>query len=325
MPFRSQTKTTLQQVIELLSDGCIHDGNSMGSKLKLSRCAIWKTIKKLQDYGVSITSSQSVGYRLRDPLILLDKKILTDLLHSPKLKISVFESIDSTQDYLKKHFASQVDHLCLSEIQKKGRGRLEKSWYSPFGKNIYFSLLKTFPQDVSTLSGLSLVVGLAIIHALSNDISNNGLKIKWPNDIWFYQEKLAGVLIDLQAQAHGMTRAIIGIGINVNMETTHHINQAWTSMRKISGQSFDRNIIVANVFHTLNEYLDKFMQGGLKIFLNEWKKYDALFGKPIRLSAGLNSMSGIARGINDQGHLCLQFPEGEKKYFSSAEASLIKY
>ena len=210
----------LVKIAGLLSDGEYHDGVTLGKQLGVSRAAVWKMIKKLIHYGIHIEAVKGRGYVLREPLILLDRMQIIESCSVPQLRasqIEILESVSSTNDYLKKFKSPASVKFCLAEHQLGGRGRLQRQWYSPFGRNIYLSCLYSFQKDISELAGLSLVTSLAILKALRNWVADEKLAVKWPNDIFFENKKLAGSLIEIQAETHGVSQVIIGIGLNVNM------------------------------------------------------------------------------------------------------------
>ena len=211
---------TLVKVTELLSDGQYHDGTSIGNQLNITRAAVWKVIKKLEQYNVPLTSSKGKGYQLELPLTLLDPDKIKSKLRHRAIEIDVVEKVASTNDYLKQFMEKNKKiRVCLAEMQTQGKGRLDRQWYSPFGENIYLSMLCPFDKDLSELSGLSLVASLAICRALESmiDFKNHQLKVKWPNDILVNQRKLAGMLIEVQAESNRSCQVVIGVGINVNM------------------------------------------------------------------------------------------------------------
>jgi len=318
----------LVKITELLSDNEYHDGTSIGNQLKITRAAVWKTIKKLEGYGIDLKSVKGKGYLLENPLILLNaKKIKSQLIHK-SVQLEVLEKIDSTNDYVKKYIPNNKSmKICIAEHMTKGKGRLHRKWHSPFGQNIYFSLLYPFQKDISELSGLSLVVSLATCHAIESVVKiNQKLSVKWPNDVLVNKYKLAGTLIEAQSESNGFCQVIIGIGINVNMLTADkkEITQLWTSLAKVTGQYIDRNIMCASLINSLDEYLNNFTQHGLKYFIKEWEKRDCLIDHQISLLSNTHKFEGISKGINEQGHLLLKLNNKNVQAFSSGDTTLLK-
>ncbi len=323
-----QNSDKLVKMVSLLNDGEYHDGTSLGEKLHITRAAVWKIIRKLQQYNIPFTSTKGKGYMLQESLILLDAKTIQSALAQKNIEVECLEKVDSTNQYLKKYLTDNKKiRVCLAETQTAGRGRLSRQWHSPFAKNIYLSLLYPWQQDISALSGLSLVISLALCHAIEK-ISGltNEVFIKWPNDLLIHGKKLAGSLIEIQAESNGFCQAIIGMGINVNMkEATHdEINQQWTSLQSVSDQYYDRNALCSEIINHVVTYLEQFSLHGLSYFQEQWQQRDYLHNKSISLLSGKDQYSGVAAGIDNQGHLILTLDNGQKQAFSSGDTTLMK-
>jgi BirA family biotin operon repressor/biotin-[acetyl-CoA-carboxylase] ligase len=312
-------------LVEKLNDGEYHDGNSLGEMLGMTRSAIWKSIKKLESYGISIQSDKRKGYALEAPLLLLNPDTIFRGLPAT-CQLTVFESISSTNDYLKSVKKNKQIQICLAEQQTQGRGRLNREWVSPFGKNIYLSCLYPFAKDISELAGLSLVVSLAMVNMLKLLGVGQGVMVKWPNDILHANQKLSGALIDVQAESNGACHAVIGIGLNVNMlaDDSGQISQPWTSMQAISGSYLDRNVVAVTLINQLLVYLDRFSQRGFVDFMDEWMAVDCLLHQTISIKNLHHTLTGKVMGINAQGHLLLVLPSGETRTVSSGDASVVK-
>ena len=315
----------LVEIINILSDGGYHDGDTIGSKLNITRSAVWKFIKKLDNYGIKLSSIKGKGYALLQPLILLNENYLKKALTGQNIDIEVFESIISTNEYLNNFIGATRVKICLAEHQTGGLGRLGRSWHSPFGQNIYLSCLYPFAKDISELVGLSLVVGLAIITTLKSLNLSNRLLLKWPNDILYEDKKLCGNLIKIQAETNGLSYAIIGIGINVNMaDDQQNINQLWISLQKILGKNINRNQLCVILINNLMSYLDKFNKQGFSSFTKEWEEADGLLNKKISLQTMDKIITGYARGINAQGNLLIETEDNSVNSYSSGDTSVLK-
>ncbi|MBA3661161.1 MAG: bifunctional biotin--[acetyl-CoA-carboxylase] ligase/biotin operon repressor BirA [Gammaproteobacteria bacterium] len=315
----------LVALVHLLNDGQFHDGTTMGRELKMTRSAVWKLIKKLQHYGVSVQSLKGRGYALAEPLQLLNKKIIKKNI-SEKVDIEIFETLDSTNNYLRNFFNHTSPKICLAEVQTAGKGRLHRHWHSPFGENIYFSCLYPFKRDLSEMAGLSLVVSLAIVESLKFLHLPYANQVKWPNDILYEGRKLAGILIELQAEAHGACHVIIGIGLNVNMSEKEGqcIEQPWTSLKAITGQYIDRNLLAARLITQLFAHLKHFEQIGFTDFMPAWHAVDYLRNKDVTLNYMHQTIKGHVKGIDKQGHLIMESVDGTLQTYSAGDTSLIK-
>ncbi len=316
---------TLIELSAILSDGLYHDGDSLGKELNITRSAVWKAVKKLEEYGIDIHAIKGKGYVMSEPLFLLNETLIQKEINNKNITVDVFGKIDSTNTYLKNFIGTNVSMVCIAEHQAQARGRFNRNWYSPFGKNIHLSLLFPFYKDISELAGLSIVVGLAITRSLQYLNLHKEPMLKWPNDVIYDNQKLAGTLIETTSEANGLTHAIIGIGLNVNMiKDLHNINQPWISLRQILHQYVDRNKLCTLLINNLLNSLKEFQNKGLVSFLSEWNTKDSLYNKEVTLTIGNQSVVGIARGINALGNLALEVERGHLKYFSSGDASIAK-
>lgn len=227
------------------------------------------------------------------------------------IHIHVLESVDSTNRFLKDLPASNAIEVCCAETQTSGRGRFGRSWDSPFGQNIYCSIRWHFDCDLSQLSGLSLVVSMAILSILQP--IDNDIRIKWPNDLLWHGKKLCGCLIE----SMGCSDVVIGIGLNVNAKNLH-----WGSLHEITGQHFDRNTLISQLLIQLDKHLKQFIMQGLTSFISTWQQVDYLYGQWVVVSQPAGHLSGRAMGIDALGQLRLTDEAGVMHYLASGDTSL---
>lgn len=321
-------------IIRFLSDGLCHSGNELGLQCNVSRTAIWKQIKQLMELGIPIQCLYHQGYQLRTPIQLLNESIIRHYLTTQQFEhpidFHLFTTIDSTNRFLKELPSHNIMQVCCAEMQTAGRGRFNRHWYSPFGENIYFSSRWQFNGDLSQLSGLSLVISLAILETLKNTSVQEEIYVKWPNDILWNTKKLCGNLIEVIAESHGHMDVIIGIGLNVNsctnlFEGTPKSNlpeKPWCSLFEITGHALDRNLIIANLILQLNKHITLFMQEGFGAFIKKWHQVDYLQGKMITVSHTTGLVNGFAKGVNEIGQLILTDEQDKTHYLSSGDTSL---
>lgn len=281
---------------------------------------------KTQKYEIPITADKSKGYRLERPFLLLDPQKIKNAVQAEPVRIDLFEQINSTNEYLKRVNHPQQLNICLAEMQTQGKGRFQRAWHSPFGQNIYLSLKYPFHKDVSELAGLSLVCGLAVCNAIEENCPlTKPIFVKWPNDIICEDKKLAGILIEIEAETHGFCSAIIGIGLNVNMEKEQDkINQPWISIKNLTATDQDRNQLCAALINQLVNCIDCFEKKVLTNFWSSWKTKDYLLNKQIQLKSGRQELQGKSLGINPQGYLTVQLSDGSERIFSSGDTTLLK-
>ena len=286
-------------------------------------------IQKLKNMTFPVAmASKDVRYFLQQPLILLDLEKIKKSIQANSIHIDLFEKVASTNEYLKRATSPQPVNICLAEMQTQGKGRFQHSWHSPFGQNIYLSLkypFNTLNKDVSKFASLSLVCGLAICKAIEENCQLiQPLFVKWPNDIICEDKKLAGILIEIEAEKAGVCSTIIGIGLNVNMENDEDkITQRWISLKNLTTIYQDRNQLCAALINHLIDCISTFEKQCLNNFLEVWKERDYLLNKPIRLKSGHHILQGKSLGINEQGHLVINLPDGSQRTFSSGDATLL--
>jgi len=320
--------TLTHKVLQQLSDGHFHSGQSLGESLGVSRAAIWKAIQQLQQkYEIHIQSVTGRGYRLPQPIELHDidqiSAQLSSQTNSHLNSIEILTSIDSTNEYLLKAASlGQVSgSVVLAEQQKAGRGRRGRTWISPFGRNLYLSLLWRFDLSMQDLSALGIAVAVAIARAVSKYTSDH--KIKWPNDIFWQGRKLAGILLEVQGEAQGPVAVVIGVGVNIGMtnEAGRDIDQDWVDMTTVCEQPVSRQTLASAVINELFHAVTDFEKTGLAGFRREWSSLDMLQDQQVEILIGENKISGVSRGINENGAILIEI-DGKLKTYMAGEVSL---
>lgn len=325
-------KAIREHLIRALASGEFVSGQEVGKQLGISRTAISTHVKALINMGLDIFSVTGKGYKLAQPLYLLNKnKILlfmsqevTASKNSLTPEIEVHSLIDSTNDYLMRRLPNQLTQgqVCLAEYQSAGRGRRGRQWVSPFGSQIYLSMYWYLEQGLSAAMGLSLLSALAVSDAVFA-VSGVQVQLKWPNDIYIDGVKLAGILIDLDGQALEPSHSVIGIGLNLDMpaEAAQKIDQRWTDLQSHSETKVDRNALSAQLISCLHARLQQHQSEGLITMLDEWHAHDVYLNKRVKLLTGERITKGICRGINNQGALLLEI-DGQIKPIYGGEVSL---
>ncbi|WP_434357452.1 bifunctional biotin--[acetyl-CoA-carboxylase] ligase/biotin operon repressor BirA [Parasalinivibrio latis] len=310
-------------LIRMLADGQFHSGEQLGVELGMSRAAISKHIKVLQSWGLDVFRVQGKGYKLAQPIDLLDEATLSSLSNAPELHLQPI--IDSTNQYLIDRIGQLPSGaVCLAEYQQAGRGRRGRTWLSPFGANLYLSMYWRLDAGMAAAMGMSLVVGVAVAEAL-NALGADGIRVKWPNDLYYQDRKLAGILVEMTGQAGDAAHLVIGMGINLNMQQVDEtvVNQPWASLSQACYDMPERNQLAATLINHLKAALEKYEVTGMSGFTDSWNELDNFAGRPVRLLMGEREVVGIARGINEQGALLLETEQGLTP-FLGGEISLRK-
>ncbi len=320
---------TQYKLLTLLADGNFHSGTMLADALQISRSAIWKHLQSLSVFGIDLIAITGKGYRLTQPLELLSVPQITAQL-LPEVKslmttLEIYPQLDSTNRYLTELAQHQTTTgcICFAESQTAGKGRHGRHWVSPFGSNLYVSILWRFDNDLSCLNGLSLAVGVAVIRTLTA-IGLSDIGLKWPNDIVWQGKKLAGILIEVSGEASGQCTAVIGLGLNVSLPAKHaqSIEQPWTDLQQITPTThYSRNVLASALLNQLLPVIAHFATDTLNHYVAEWRNYDANLGKQVSVYVGAQQIDGVVCGINTQGLLLLKTTSGEIKTFASGEVS----
>lgn len=311
-------------ILRLLSDGKYHSDASIAEQFQCSRAKILNALKQIGTFGINLTKPDGYGYRWENPIQWLDSDSIFNYsnTNSKFFNLKIFNSIDSTNNFLLKNLENNQNDrfncnlVVAAELQTNGRGRLGRTWYSGLGDSLTFSLGWRFKQNISSLSGLSLIVGIAIIRVLSS-FSIHNVNLKWPNDILFNHYKLAGILIELRGGMQDAVCAVIGIGINFNLskKVKSAIKQDVTDLFSITGKCMDRNLIFGALLSELRNIVMNFEKYGFAHFKKEWISYHAYEGKNIYLTLPNNLVvEGVVDGVNDDGALCLITRTGRNFY-----------
>ncbi|WP_211829067.1 bifunctional biotin--[acetyl-CoA-carboxylase] ligase/biotin operon repressor BirA [Kistimonas asteriae] len=319
----------MQDILTLLQDGQFHSGEELGDALGISRAAVWKRLKQLEKQGLTLDAVAGKGYRLPRDVILLN----SDLIHTyidesvrSKIALTTLHSASSTNDTVLTQLENpEPVQICVAEHQTAGRGRRGRTWISPLGANIYFSMVWRFDSGMSGLDGLSLVVGLAVLKTLEK-MGATGLALKWPNDLLCSGKKLAGILLEINGDPNGECQVVIGIGINIKLsqEQLNEISQPAIDLCTVLGMTVDKNQVVGELIGQLVSFLDVFQEKGFTPFREDWQRYDAYAGQEVRLITGIREITGTAAGVNEQGALMLDH-DGEKRAYAGGEVSLRPY
>ncbi|CAA9891478.1 Bifunctional ligase/repressor BirA [Candidatus Methylobacter favarea] len=319
-----------KKILTLLADGEFHSGSDLARALGVSRSAIWKQLNCLAESGLQHSAVSGKGYRLDKSLELLAQSEIYEVVNEQaKALISSFEihdQINSTNSYLVEcaHRGAPSGFICFAERQTAGKGRRGRQWVSPYGSNIYLSILWRYQQGgPAAISGLSLAVGIAVIRALKQHNINN-IGLKWPNDIYSRGKKLGGILVEVSGESDGPCTAVIGLGLNLFLSETESevIAQAWTDLSKITGQhKLFRNELAGTLLNHLLPVIAGFESVGIKAYLDEWRAYDCLAGRLVTILLADKQLKGTVEGINDTGMLLLKHADGSVQAYASGEVS----
>lgn len=300
-------------------------GQELAERLNISRTAIWKAINSLKESGFQIESQTKLGYKLvESDDKLSDEGIRKGLRDELKdIDIIIYDEIDSTNTEAKRRlYSSDVKDftVIVSDMQKGGRGRTGKSFTSPKGSGVYFSII-LHPKDSYDFSYFDLTTVKAAVAVAEGIKESTGkqAEIKWVNDLFLKGKKICGILSELDAdfESRSVKSVIVGIGINVNEPR----DDSFKDLKDIAGYigtDVIRNEILSSILNAF--YENNFVKSDREI-IDYYKKHSLVIGRD--LSFVLNGKKYSAKGvdINDKGNLIVD-TGSERITLSSGEVSI---
>lgn len=228
----------------------------------------------------------------------------------PGFTVEILPEIDSTNSELMRRARAGLPEptLLVAERQTAGRGRLGRDWQSAAGDSLTFSLgLPLAPAD---WSGLSLAVGVSVADSL-----HPAVRLKWPNDLWLEDRKLAGILIETAGfvAAHATRQAVIGVGLNIAPRPANGLSTPPACVRELLREA-DAASVLERVAPALVRDVLAFQQAGFAAFRARFAARDALRDRPVTLSDGT---AGIAEGVSETGALLVHTAAGLQAIASS--------
>lgn len=311
------------QLLDLLADGGFHSGEALAQRLGVSRASVFNALSEAAECGIELQRIRGRGYRLARPWERLEHDKIVRWLgeDAGQFDIEVLAQAGSSNTLLLKRASDQQARsgsVLAVELQTAGRGRMGRTWHSGLGNALTFSLLWRFGCGLNALSGLSLAVGVAIVRAL-NGFGVQGAGLKWPNDVLTEQGKLAGVLIEAQGDMLGPSAVVVGIGLNCTLPAhlERSIDQPAAALDEACADMPSRNRLLAGLLRELATVLRQFEQGGFASIRAEWERCHAYQNRPVqlRLPDG-QTVSGIARGVGENGELRLETAQGLRQFNS---------
>lgn len=244
--------------------------------------------------------------------------------------ILYFESIDSTNVQAGKEAAGGAESgtLVVADRQTAGRGRRGRTWESPSGGNLYFSLILKPELAIEKASMLTLVMALAVVHGLeklTEAVPGGGApQIKWPNDIVLNGKKVCGILTEMNVKQNRIEHVIIGVGINVSKrEFVPELVDKATSLEAECGQRISRKDLLEVIMDAFDEYYLLFHKiGDLSGLRDGYNRKLVNLGREVRVLDPKGEFTGTATGINDRGELCVELSDGKTVEVYAGEVSV---
>lgn len=301
-------------------------GEQISNKIGVTRAAVWKGIKKLQEEGYVIDSRTKVGYKLIEEPDIVTKSALMPILKENKLvkEIHYKDELDSTNQFAKElaREGASEGTIVIADSQTSGKGRLGRTWISPPKTGIWLSLIlrpKIKPQYAGELTLLS---GLCMCEAIHN-ITGLQTHIKWPNDVVVNGKKVCGILTEMSAEIEMVNHVVIGVGVNVNQKNFEEELPYATSLNIEGKTTYRRSMIVKEFMDIFEIAYEKYKESeSLVEFLPRYENKCITLGKEVKIIEGGKEIIAKAVRVVENGNLIVLLPDGQEKQVYAGEVSV---
>ena len=301
-------------------------GQEICEKLGVSRTAVWKVIRQLQEEGYQVDAARSRGYRIIDGPDVMTAEEVESLLDTEWAgkPVVYYPETDSTNIRIRHLGDEGAPHgtLAVADRQTAGRGRRGRTWESPGGSCIYMSILLRPDLAPGKAPMLTLVMACGVAEGIM-DCADVKVQIKWPNDIIVSGKKLAGILTEMSTQVDYINHVTVGVGINVNVQNFPEEIQTATSLLSETGTQTKRAPVIAAVMKHFEENYKIFMQ--TEDMSGLMKKYSSLLVNQDREVLILEKdaeYKAYAEGINQKGELVVRREDGTVENICAGEVSV---
>jgi BirA family biotin operon repressor/biotin-[acetyl-CoA-carboxylase] ligase len=307
-----------ERILEILrqGDGYV-SGQYISMKLGISRTAVWKHIRQLRDSGYYVEALPRSGYRLVFCPDLPTAMEIRPWLETGRLGSAIIfhPEVESTSS-----IASELaldgepeGTVVIADRQSAGRGRMDRSWVSPSGQNLYMSVILRPPVPPWQAPQMSIVAVVAVVRAVEAVTASVRPGIKWPNDVICGGRKLAGILCELNSDLDMVHHLIVGIGLNVSMsQPSPELRGRATSLLMEGETELSRPRIAGELLNRLESAYLEWLEDGLSGFIPFWEERSVLTGKRVVIETPSGALEGSVRGLSPTGGLQVVQPGGSE-------------
>lgn len=305
-------------------------GELLAERLSMTRAGIWKKIGILKGKGYVIESVPRKGYRLLDISDRMLPEEIRDGLHTAvlgKRDIHCYKCIDSTNKSAKELAAAGAVEgvLVIAEEQLRGRGRLDRPWFSSGGENICASVILRPLLAPDDASRIMLLACIAAAEALI-DVARIGATVKWPNDIAVNGRKIGGILLEMSVEADAVDYMVIGLGLNVNTAShkfPEEIRNNATSVFVETGKHVSRVLVLRRFLELLEDGYKILLKAGFDAIKPRWIALTDIFGKKVSIRTKNRTCQGIVTDMDDNGFLIIRTGKGVDVRFFSGDITVL--
>jgi len=301
-------------------------GEDLSHELGISRAAVWKHIESLREEGYGIEAFPHLGYKLisiPDRLTEVELKwhLKTDVIAR---RIYSYGETASTNDaaYNLAIHGEKEGSVVIAESQTSGRGRMGRKWVSPKSKGAYFSFILRPDIPPKEVSSITLFSALSVAKAI-REITNLPAFIKWPNDVLINNQKICGILTEMNAETDKINFVIIGIGVNINTKK-ELLPKGATSLSEESGGDISRLEIVKGIFRNLDKHYRLFNSGRIEDIVKEYKEFSNFLGTRLQVMYHDAKIEGYAIDVDRDGALILRMDSGLNERVLAGDVTMLR-
>ena len=294
-------------------------GETFARQYHVSRAAVWKAVRSLQNSGYHIDSSPSLGYRLCDDTGILSAELIRAYAPQITAPVYVFDEIDSTNNKAKMLASSPCENgtLVTADSQTAGRGRQGHTFYSPKKTGLYFSLI-AHPKDMQCISRITPAAAVSAAEAIA-EVTGIRPGIKWVNDLFYEDRKIAGILTEAitDFETGRIHTVVIGIGINCSTEVfPEELNGIASSLHT---EGISRSRLAAVLRRQLLYHLDRLDDPAM---MQKYREDSIVLGHEITYVKNGTAYTAYAVDINEEGNLIAELPDHTREMLQSGEISI---
>lgn len=321
--------TLKENILKRLEEnrGTYLSGEELARHFNVTRSAVWKVMKSLEEEGYQIRGLRKKGYALSDDTNILSTAAMEKYFKTNSFfKIHVLKTVDSTNEAAKRAALNGAEEgsVWIAEEQTAGKGRKGKSFYSPSSTGLYMSLLLRPSFSPMTASLLTSAAAVAVAESLEA-VAGVKADIKWVNDVFVQGKKICGILTEsaISMENNGLDYVVIGIGVNIEppkdgfptgLETI-----AGTVLPSSKSYGDIRNRIAAEILKRLMDYYGELES---RTFLPGYRNRLFILGKEIDIVSSKGTKTATALDITDDCHLLVRDENGVLQELDSGEVSI---
>lgn len=314
----NQLDRRLDELVDLLVENAtvVMSGTKLSSQLRVPHSTLWELIERLREYGAEVRGLPGTGYQLVKVPDLLTPKMIRRSLHSGAFgsRVHHYYQIDSTMNEAARLAAAKAPQgtLAVAEEQTAGRGRFGRTWFSPRGTGLYFTLILRPKLAPAAAPILTLLAGVAVAEAIA-ELTGLPMDVRWPNDVLIRGKKCAGILVEMTAQPERVEHAQVGVGVNVNQaEIPPELAAEATSLRRETGRSVSRLEMLVSILKLMEHHYDLLAEQGSGAIVRRFSEISSYArGKRVRVTDNARVVTGETVGLSPEGKLLVRQDDGQ--------------